>query len=266
MHNVDAEVPAHRGARRALARSLVRAGAPRSSSAVPLRPPTSCCASPTRTASYFEGLGAPHAAGAQRHRRRVLRRAHPLPPGERVLFFGRLDYAPNELGLTRFLREGWPRLAAARPDATLRVAGPGLGAALRREIAAAQRAQALGVVDDLAAELAESRAVVLPVWHGGGTRLKALEAMAAARPVAGTALSGRGDRLPRRRPRAARRAPGGAGRRHRRAARRSGRATALAHRRPRARRAVPLGTGDRAARRALRALGRRLIGGLEPRA
>ena len=113
----------------------------------------------------------------------------PLPANEQVLFFGRLDYAPNALGLARFLRRGWPRLAAARPDAALRVAGPGLGPALRRDIAAAPRAEVLGVVDDLAAELAMSRAVILPVWEGGGTRLKALEAMAAARPIAGTDFS-----------------------------------------------------------------------------
>lgn len=111
-----------------------------------------------------------------------------LPGDERVLFFGRLDYAPNALGLARFLREGWPRLAAARPRASLRVAGAGLGPELARLVEAAPRAQALGLVDDLRAELAASRVAIVPIWHGGGTRLKVLEALAAGRPVVGTPL------------------------------------------------------------------------------
>ena len=52
----------------------------------------------------------------------------------------------------------------------------------------ADGAAALGFVDDLAAELARARAVVVPLWQGGGTRLKVLESLAAARPVAGTSL------------------------------------------------------------------------------
>ncbi len=111
-----------------------------------------------------------------------------LPAGERVLFFGDLSYAPNGHGLRRFLREGWPRLAAARPGAELRVVGPGLDAALARELDATPRARAAGLVEDITAELAASRLAIVPIWQGGGTRLKVLEALAAARPVVGTPL------------------------------------------------------------------------------
>ena len=41
---------------------------------------------------------------------------------------------------------------------------------------------------DLVAELAASDALVVPLWAGGGTRLKVLEAMAAAVPIVGTGL------------------------------------------------------------------------------
>jgi polysaccharide biosynthesis protein PslH len=115
----------------------------------------------------------------------------PAPPaaGESVLFFGQLSYAPNALGLRRFLAEGWPRLAAARPAAELRVAGEGAPPDLA---GAAPRVRLLGFVDDLRAELSRCALVLVPVWHGGGTRLKALEALAAGRPFVSTPLGAEG--------------------------------------------------------------------------
>ena len=55
-------------------------------------------------------------------------------------------------------------------------------------IAAAPRAAAVGVVADIVAELAAARMVIVPVWQGGGTRMKVAEALAAARPVVGASL------------------------------------------------------------------------------
>jgi glycosyltransferase involved in cell wall biosynthesis len=107
--------------------------------------------------------------------------------GERVLFFGQLGYDPNTLGLLRFLREGWPRVLAGRPGAQLRVAGPGLDTALAARLREHPGVEPLGLVDDLRDELARA-VVVVPIWQGGGTRLKVLEALAAARPLAGTPL------------------------------------------------------------------------------
>jgi glycosyltransferase involved in cell wall biosynthesis len=115
-----------------------------------------------------------------------------VPPngaGRRVvLFFGRLDYGPNEAGLLRFLRDGWPRVHDARPDARLRVAGAGAGPRLAQAAATTSGVDLVGVVPDIAAELAQCTVTVVPVWQGAGTRLKVLEALAAARPVVGTPL------------------------------------------------------------------------------
>jgi glycosyltransferase involved in cell wall biosynthesis len=110
------------------------------------------------------------------------------PGGETVLFFGRLDYPPNDHGLRRFLAESWPRIAQERPAARLRVVGGGLGEAAAAAVSGAERVEATGIVEDIVAELGASDLVVVPIWHGGGTRLKALEALAAARPIAGTPL------------------------------------------------------------------------------
>jgi glycosyltransferase involved in cell wall biosynthesis len=111
-----------------------------------------------------------------------------VPEGERVFFFGQFDYAPNELGMLRFLREAWPIVAAERPNAGLVLAGRGVPGELTREVRRGERVEALGFIEDLGAELARSRVAVVPIWHGGGTRLKVLESMAAARPIAGTPL------------------------------------------------------------------------------
>jgi glycosyltransferase involved in cell wall biosynthesis len=111
-----------------------------------------------------------------------------LPPGERVLFFGRLDYAPNVHGLDRMLTEVWPRVAAARPAAVLAIAGAGIDARLEELARRTERVDLLGFVPDLVPELARSRVVAVPIWQGGGTRLKVLEGLAAARPLVGTPL------------------------------------------------------------------------------
>src|SRR5215218_4671709 len=107
---------------------------------------------------------------------------------DRVLFFGRHDYPPNEHGLARFLREGWPQVTAARPGARLRVAGSGATEEVRELSAATPGVEFIGFVDDLNAEIAASSLTVVPLWAGGGTRLKVVEGMASSRPIVGTAL------------------------------------------------------------------------------
>jgi glycosyltransferase involved in cell wall biosynthesis len=105
-----------------------------------------------------------------------------------VLFFGQLTYSPNERGIVEFLERGWPRVLAAVPDARLRIAGPSPSDRLRGAAARAGQADVLGFVASLADELADARCVVAPIPFGGGTRIKVLEALAAARAVVGTAV------------------------------------------------------------------------------
>jgi glycosyltransferase involved in cell wall biosynthesis len=118
--------------------------------------------------------------------------AVPGPGEERALFFGHFGYAANRIGLERFLRDGWPETLARRPDARLAVAGGGLDDDLRARLAGEPGVEVLGLVDDMPAALARARAVIVPIWEGGGTRLKVLEALAAARPVVATALGASG--------------------------------------------------------------------------
>jgi polysaccharide biosynthesis protein PslH len=108
-------------------------------------------------------------------------------PG-RVLFFGAYHWAPNRDGLVRFLQEGWARVVAGHPAAHLRIVGSGPLDAVRDAAAGLPAVEVVGLVDDIVAEIAAAALVVVPVWTGGGTRIKVLEAMAAARPIVGTSV------------------------------------------------------------------------------
>ncbi len=140
-------------------------------------------------ARHFAALGADPVVVAPNGVDDELFAVAPAPPdGAGVLFFGRMDYAPNAIGLLRFAREAWPRVAAARPDAELAVVGAGLAPAAADELRALPGVRVAGEVEDLRAEIAAARLTVVPIWQGGGTRLKVLESLAAARPVLGTEL------------------------------------------------------------------------------
>jgi glycosyltransferase involved in cell wall biosynthesis len=110
-------------------------------------------------------------------------------PGDedRALFFGHFGYGANRRGLERFLEHGWPLVRQARPNARLAIAGGGPTRGLQGD-----GVDILGLVGDLPAVLASARAVIVPIWEGGGTRLKVLEALAAARTVVSTPLGASG--------------------------------------------------------------------------
>jgi hypothetical protein len=103
------------------------------------------------------------------------------------LFVGRLleVRSPNYDGLSWFIRDVWPQIRAARPEATLTVVG-----AVTAESAALQAdgVMLLGPVADLAPHYAAARVFVAPVRYAAGVPIKVLEAGAAGLPVAATAL------------------------------------------------------------------------------
>jgi polysaccharide biosynthesis protein PslH len=105
-----------------------------------------------------------------------------------VLFFGQLGYEPNVRGLEWFLDAVWPLILQAAPTATLRVVGAFASPSLAKAIQRTPRADLVGFVPSLTAELQRARVVVAPIPFGGGTRIKVLEAMAAGRPVVGTTV------------------------------------------------------------------------------
>ena len=105
----------------------------------------------------------------------------------RVVFTGKMDYRPNIDAMLWFGREVLPRVADRVPNVLLQVVGmnphPRLDV-LRR----GPNVQITGVVTDVRPYLRDADVYVIPMRVGGGTRFKALEAMAAARPIVSTSL------------------------------------------------------------------------------
>ena len=118
------------------------------------------------------------------------RQTDPAPDGRTVLFFGLLATVPNVDGVVYFLREIWPLIAAARPDARFVIIGADPAPAIRAH--AGPGVTIVGPVDDLRPHLAAADAVVVPLRLGSGTRLKILETWAMARPVVSTTLGAEG--------------------------------------------------------------------------
>jgi len=117
--------------------------------------------------------------------------ASPLPPSQRdgfeVLFVGTLDYEPNAVGLIWFLKDVWPRVRAACPDARLNVVGRNPPS----EVWAHDGRDGIvvhGRVEDLTPFYTDAHVAIAPLLSGGGTRIKILEAFAHARAVVATTL------------------------------------------------------------------------------
>lgn len=110
----------------------------------------------------------------------------PLPPEPRLIFTGSLNYRPNVEGLTWFCREVYPAVQDRLPQVQLDIVG-------RQPVAdvsslAGPSVNVYADVPDIQPFLERARVAVIPLLSGSGTRLKALEAMAAGRPVVGTGV------------------------------------------------------------------------------
>jgi polysaccharide biosynthesis protein PslH len=113
----------------------------------------------------------------------------------RVVFSGNFEYHPNVDAVGYLVREIWPRVRQQHPDVTLRLIGRGeqhirhllpAGPVERTGI------EVTGAVPDALSEIAQARVVVAPLRAGSGTRVKILEAWAAARCVIATPLAAEG--------------------------------------------------------------------------
>ena len=113
-------------------------------------------------------------------------RPTPLPREPRIVFVGRLDWQPNVEGLQWFCRMVLPRVRSLEPQARFDIVGFN-----PVDEVLALRETGVQVHPDVPTTqpfLQAARIAVVPLHIGSGTRLKALEAMAAGRPTVGTAV------------------------------------------------------------------------------
>jgi glycosyltransferase involved in cell wall biosynthesis len=103
-----------------------------------------------------------------------------------MVFTGIMNYAPNSSGIIHFLDEIFPRILTKVPGAKVYVVGSNPARALIARATA--NIIVTGYVEDIRPYVANAQVFVIPLLAGGGTRLKALEAMAMKRPIVSTSV------------------------------------------------------------------------------
>lgn len=111
----------------------------------------------------------------------------PVPSEPLLLFVGALHTEPNVDAARWLVTDILPRVRAHVPDARLELVGARPTPEVE-QLAASHGVRLLADVDDVAPHVARARVVAVPIRIGSGTRLKALEALAAHRPVVGTTI------------------------------------------------------------------------------
>jgi polysaccharide biosynthesis protein PslH len=115
----------------------------------------------------------------------------PPHPG-RLVFVGSMDWDPNEDGTVWFLRDIYPRIRAAIPNASFAIVGRAPSPRLRAIVEKEPGVEMTGWVPDVRPHLAKAEVVVVPLRIGGGTRIKIPEAMAMAKAVVSTPIGAEG--------------------------------------------------------------------------
>lgn len=94
-----------------------------------------------------------------------------------LLYVGVLSWMPNYLGLDHFLMHVWPQVVSDHPDASITIVGKGLSDSYRTKWESIKGVRLMGFVEDLLECYRKARAVVVPIYQGGGTNIKVLEAL-----------------------------------------------------------------------------------------
>jgi polysaccharide biosynthesis protein PslH len=100
-----------------------------------------------------------------------------------LIFVGGLSWYPNASAIRFFLREAWPIISQKYPDIKLRVIGRRPPEDLVVLSSRDPRIELLGFVDDIRPIVHGSSVYVCPIYDGGGTKLKMLDAMAMGMPI-----------------------------------------------------------------------------------
>jgi glycosyltransferase involved in cell wall biosynthesis len=94
---------------------------------------------------------------------------------------GAMDWMPNHEGMRWFLSKAWPKIHRTTPKFKFFFAGRGMSKEFND--IDANGVQCMGEVPDADAFIADKKILIVPLWSGGGIRVKILEAMAAGKIV-----------------------------------------------------------------------------------
>lgn len=109
------------------------------------------------------------------------------PPEEHTMVFtGAMDWLPNEDAILFFAEEILPRIRALLPSVRLSVVGRNPSRRFLERIQRYPEVSAVGRVDDIRPFVRRHAVYVIPLRIGGGTRIKAYEAMAMGKAIVST--------------------------------------------------------------------------------
>lgn len=122
---------------------------------------------------------------------------YPKPEGwentqRNILFPGTLSFPPNSLAVELLINQIYPQLRQVYPDCRLLVVGRNPTQWMLDAAEQDTGITVIGVVPDMRPYFAAASVMVVPLYHGSGTRLKILEAFAAGLPVVSTAKGAEG--------------------------------------------------------------------------
>ncbi|AGN11312.1 glycosyltransferase family 4 protein [Simiduia agarivorans] len=98
-----------------------------------------------------------------------------------LIFAGGIGWYPNYSAMKFFLLEVWPKLSLLLPDLTLTIVGRD-GEKLRKYVSS-EKVTITGFVDDVRCYIDSAAVYVCPIFVGGGTKLKVLDALSMGIPM-----------------------------------------------------------------------------------
>ena len=98
-----------------------------------------------------------------------------------VLFVGYMNHSPNFYGVNYFIENIWMKVKEAVPEAVFKIVGKGVSQVQKDIWEKYSGVEVLGFVSDLSSEYRKCKIVVVPIYFGGGTNIKVLEAMSMRR-------------------------------------------------------------------------------------
>jgi glycosyltransferase involved in cell wall biosynthesis len=104
-----------------------------------------------------------------------------------LLFIGTYTYQANINAANFLVEQVWPRIYRVIPEARLIIAGK-QSSKLRSYSADVPGVEFTGFVDDIDALYRRIRVVCCPIFSGGGTRIKMIEAAAYGKPIVATSI------------------------------------------------------------------------------
>jgi glycosyltransferase involved in cell wall biosynthesis len=113
---------------------------------------------------------------------------HKAPQPDTLIFTGSFQYIPNYQGMIWFLSQVYPRIQSQVPDISLTITGKHAS----RPLPEYKNVILAGYVENVRSLIARSWVSIAPIFTGGGTRLKILEAMALGTPVVATTKGAEG--------------------------------------------------------------------------